>query len=91
MDVSEQKAWRSPSRVDKDCGTEPEELCVPLLQPGESCRTLVWVFLLLLCISKVVSQQDAQIFLKCCSFHQCSWTIFEGIEIPWEPFQRCRL
>lgn len=26
--------------MDSACGTEPEKLCVPLLQPRESSRTL---------------------------------------------------
>lgn len=54
--------------MDNNCGTVPEELCFPLLQPGESCRALVRVFLLLLCCSKLVSLQDVHIFLKCCCF-----------------------
>lgn len=90
-DVGEPSAWRSPSCVDSDCGTEPEELCVPLLLLGESCRTLVWVCLLLLCCSKLVSLHDTCVFLQGCSFHQCSWRVFEGMEIAWQPFQRCWL
>lgn len=72
-DSGEQSAWRSPSSVDNDWystgDSVPEELCFPLCQPGERCKALAWVFLLLLCYNKFVSLQDAHTFLKCCSFH----------------------
>lgn len=92
-DVGEQSAWRSPSSVDNDWyntgGTVPEELCFSLLQPGESCKALVWVFLLLLEISFSARRTYcSQVLLFSSSFQR---RIFEGIEIPQQPFQRCWL